>query len=316
MQTRPLRPIGIIDFILGDHESRVKVYANILVFIVPVIVGLLLGFFNLSSYFIGGLATTFGALLSVSTAFFHPKMLAPPLQMKIRKARLVYSVFILIYGLLGTVGAYCTSEVPVLLQTKSFHFSIFINVISQVFFLFCAIAFNFLIQYRFKKEFPNHQAVNLADRMDKQLFKMITVEVFKTVSEATATALKSVKKDDNEEDLKELISGELERHIPQIPQMIDLAYKQTQVRKSNYSYGEIKQNYATTNNVFGYSNIHFGDYSLTIDDYIYGSDSYELYQIFDSVNNYISGYLGGYDWGYGYGDNSRYLKWHYPGYFS
>ncbi|MED1663482.1 hypothetical protein [Brevibacillus laterosporus] len=273
---RSLPPIGIIDFILGNLPPSESIKSYGFVLLLPMILGFIVGFLDFISPIIGGIGPAIGAFLSVSTAFLNPKLLAPPLQKKLAKARCIYLGFVVIYGLLGLSGAYMVSEMPKLIKTDAVLTNIFSNIIWGLLLIFGSLLF-FFIRNKFKKTFvleykltreSNVTTEKNSNDSNSHIKNMIQIEVSRSLEEVASSA---EKQSNNPIDFNEIIQREVSKQIPEIIRMIELAYQQVMIRKEQE---------VTLNNE-------------------------EFYGV--SYDKKIS---------YSYFDDGWNIQWHYPTYFS
>lgn len=312
LQKTPSRPVGIMDFILGNLPRNENIKSIGFVLLTPMIIGFLVGFLDISSPISAGVGTGLGAFLSVSTAFLNSKLLAPPLRKQLPKARRVYLGFVIIYALIGLSGAYITNALPEILNNQSVLANLFSSAISGLFFIFGSTVF-FFIRNRYKNAFP------LAERSDDKeengplvvndhtellsphLRNMIQMEVVRSFEEAAVNAEQQSKI--SSEEFSYLISQEISRQLPEIVRMIDLAYKQDLIRKefgSNYKY----------------------DYDYIYKVYQYGNEFYlpynNSYEEEFGWNNKYYGERSDAELAspYHYEDAWGNIKWYYPRHFS
>jgi len=122
-QNIPTGKIGFVEIILGDHDPALKIKSISFIFLVPIAIGVIPSALLSSSPFISGTGTAIGSFLTVSTAFFHPKLLAPPLQDNLFKTRLFYSLFVMSYGVLGFSGGLLVNLIRSLSDTTASGFA-------------------------------------------------------------------------------------------------------------------------------------------------------------------------------------------------
>ncbi|MGK5511810.1 hypothetical protein [Brevibacillus formosus] len=299
LQKTPSRPVGIIDFILGNIPRHESIKSIGFVLLTPMIIGFLVGFMEISSPISGGVGTGLGAFFSVSTAFLNPKLLAPPLRKQIPKARRVYLGFVTIYTLLGLSGAYITNALPDVLNNQSVLSNLFSSAIWGLFFIFGSIVF-FFIRTKYKHAFPlednnaneeknnnnNTTIVSPEKLLSPHLKRMIRMEAIRSFEEAAIYAEQQSK--DSTTDFADLISQEISRQLPEIVQMVDLAHRQDSIRRENNPFYD-----------YYVSQYYEGSTSRSWDNREFG-DEYEYYLYYP----------------YYFEDARGNIKWHYPRFFS
>lgn len=292
-QKRPTRPIGIMDFILGNHSVKYQSRSIFLFFLLPVLLGILIGLFNLSSAFIGGLGIAIGALITVSTAFLNPNLLSPPLQKQLNKARFIYTMFILSYGLLGMFGSFLSFAVPKIISENSVLVNIYSNILGSLYLLFGTLIIPF-VRSKYRNSFKMNNKKDNSNRSTPKttVREIAKIEIGRIVDEVAATTDQTHL---TAEQFREMFNSEMQRQLPQIVQIVDLVYQQGLIRNENYRYYQNEQHdeyynenpYYLDAHVFSldYYPVHF----TTEDSFLYGSDI--PYEEEESLSWYYPGYF-------------------------
>lgn len=248
-QKSPSGDIGIIDFILGQHEPGLRLKSISFGILAPIVLGIVIGIMKPSSIFVGGIGALLGSFFAVSTAFFHPNLLAPPLQKKLWKARLVYFLFIVSYGMLGTIGSYMILELPNQIQNDSLQVNLLSSLVWGLIIPFVSTGAILLLNNKFKHTFKEQDTQDSYENSKKldineNMIEVISIEVHNAVRDATAAALEEVRYRNAQ--FESSIRSEFGKQLDEITKMVSLVYDQEKVREER-NQSNIKNTYFTGN---------------------------------------------------------------------
>lgn len=284
LQNKPNKQLGIFDFIIGKHDEKTRFNAVILIFVNPFFIGLVAGIFNLLPSIFIGIGTALGALLTVSTSFISPNMLAPTLQKYLFKARVVYLFLVITYGLLGAGGSLLIEMLSTLTVDNTLHSNLITSALVQLIIITVPFMFKFYLTNRYQFIYKDENLITKNQHMKK----MISVELTKAVDEISASLSENkLNASIQIEEMKQMINEQLERQMAQVTDMIELAFKQDVIR--------------------GLKGEEYGYYS--------NLDTVSYTRSYLTDNNFLEDYIS-YESGYDYDHADQYIKSSYPGYFS
>jgi hypothetical protein len=281
IQKRQPFPTGIIDFAIRK-EKNIKLNKYYIFFILPFLTGIILGFLSISP-FLSGLSSALGMFLCVATAFTNPKMLAPPLQEKLFKARITYFILILMYFTASTVGNALVAIMPYIDSVKndSYRTGLLANLSTFIIGAVFTFALNIILKNNVKAFEPSDEMIKKIlyeqeQRLTKNVRYIIGEELNDSLYEIADKISASVDRD-NMERMKEIVKGEVANNIAEIGTILNLAIEQEIIRRnrdssrniiehsnynyySNYQKNYVQSSYANTNERIGYG--YYGERTI------------------------------------------------------
>lgn len=255
-------PTGIIDFALRN-EKNAKLNSYYIFFIIPLFTGIILGFLSISP-FLAGLSSALGMLLCVISVFTNPKLLAPPLQQKLSKARMTYFLLILIYFTASVVGNVLVSILPYieLIKNDAYRTGLITNV--TTFFIGTILVFGLNIVLR-----KNASEFEPSDQMfEKMLYeqeKRLSANIKYIVGDELNAALQEIMStiseninSDNSQNIQEMVKGEVSKNLSEIAVLMNLAIENEIIRKNRdlISAPKIKNQYSSNKSKYIYTHVN------------------------------------------------------------